>query len=145
MWTYGTQILSRLTGHRGGCMFSDYGFTHITLKDLIEYTVHEVLLLKQFLTICVMSRHVIWIQDFITTVGCGSHQMIHFECFKILLILEDGVLGDFSFDALFEVHKMLSTGIWFWFRWSSVSRWRCVTLLSLQLLSLQVMKSFHVI
>ena len=110
-------------------MFSDYGFTHITLKDLIEYTVHEVLfLLKLLLTIYILSRHVIWIQDFITTVGCGSDRKIPFECSKVLLILEDGVLGNFSFDALFEVHRVLSIGTGFQFRWSLVSRWRGATI-----------------
>ena len=61
-----------------------------------------------------MFRHVVWIKDFVTTVGCGRHQKVPFECSKVLLILEDGVLGDFSFDDKFEVHKMLSIGIGFW-------------------------------
>ena len=89
----------------GRCMSHDYCFIHVTLKDFIENTVHEVLfLLKQFLGIFIMSRHVMWIQDFFTTVCCGRHQKIFFEYFKVFLILENGVLRDFSFDALFEVH-----------------------------------------
>ena len=58
-----------------------------------------------------MSRHVIWIQDFITTVGWGSHQKVPFEYFKVILIIEDGVLGDFLIDGLSEVHEMSSIGL----------------------------------
>ena len=91
-----------------------------------------------------MARHVACIQDFFTTMCCGSHQKVPFECFKVFLICEDCILGYLSFDTFLEVHKVLSIGIGIWFGWSSLSDRGHVAMLNVELMSLLVINSLQV-